>query len=404
MKGQWGKLLGYVLGTAIVSAALVFVPPLLGSGTGWLPDLISSEGSSIDTLFWGLVWLSIAIFAIVCGVVVYSMVHFRAKPGDMSDGAHIHGDARMELVWIIVPSIIVLVVGVLSYMVLQDNEIGLYDPAKAQDKGAATMQVDVRGFSFGWAFRYADLEDKPLMADENAEPSSELVLPVDQVVKFTVMSCSGKEHLGRIRTETLRELAADGEEDEYAKVDPGLCEQHWDATTKEDQAKAVADAEHYYKVKTALQDGKDISAENQAFWDEQPTFHGDNQYADVNHSFWVPEARLKIDAVAGLRSYVQWQPDRVTGPDDHFQVVCAELCGAGHNGMRTDMCVVSQDTFDWWLGLATDERGDANCVNLRLLSCLGDDPGDRGKAIEKIAALSKEDPEAGCGDVKEQAA
>ncbi len=407
MKGQWGKLLGYVLGTAIVSTGLVLLPPLLGSGTGWLPDELSREAGAIDDLFWGLVILSIVIFAIVAGLVLYSIVHFRADRGDLSDGEHIHGNAKMEVAWIIIPSIIVLVVGVLSYVVLEDSEVGLYDKAAANDDGAATMQVDVRGFSFGWAFRYTDLEGKALAGDEDAEPSAELVLPIDEVVKFNVMSCSGKEHLGRIRTETLRELAAGDEESEFAEIEPGLCEQHWDATTEEEQQAAVEDAETYFRIKNELQDGarkSELSAEDREFWESQPRFHGDIQYGDVNHGFWVPEARLKIDAVAGLRTYVQWQATKLTLPDDRFQVVCAELCGSGHNGMRTDMCVVDGATFEWWTGLGDDERGDASCVNLRLLNCLGDEPGDRSEALTKIAAVSNEDPEAGCDEVKEQVA
>jgi cytochrome c oxidase subunit 2 len=403
MKGQWGKLVGYVLVTAIVSAAVTLLLPLIGGG-GWLPDLISSEGSGIDKLFWGLIALSIVIFAIVGGLVLYSIVHFRAAPGDLSDGEHIHGNAKMEAAWIIIPSIIVIVVGVLSYMVLEDNEIGLFDEAKASEKGAATMVVDVRGFSFGWSFRYLDLDGKPLAGDEAAVPSAELVLPVDEVVKFEVMSCSGKEHLGRVREETLRTLAAHGEESEFAEIEPGLCEKRWDLTTEEDRAAVVEQATLYYSAKQKQQDGKDLTEEEQLVWDEQPRFHGDKQYMDVNHAFWVPEARLKIDAVAGLRTYVQWQPTRVTGPDDDFQVVCAELCGSGHNAMRTDMCVVDAPTFEWWSGLAEDERRDANCMNLRLMTCLGEDVGDRGETIAAIAKITKEDPEATCGDVEETAA
>jgi cytochrome c oxidase subunit 2 len=403
MKGQWGKLTGYIVGTGIVAAALTLLPARIGiDGNGWLPDLISSEGAAIDKLFWGLTFLSIVIFALVCGIVVYSMVHFRAEPGDLGDGDHIHGNAKMEVAWIVIPSIIVFVIGILSYIVMEDNEVGLYDKAAAKEKGAATMAVDVRGFSFGWSFRYETLDGKPLAGDEKAVPSAELVLPVDQVVRFNVFSCSGKEHLGRIQEQVQRELAAHGGEDEFAEIEPGICEREWDQTTPADQKAAKDDAERAFEVLQRKQDGKTLTAEEQDIWDDQPRFHGDQQYIDVNHAFWVPEARLKIDAISGLRTYVQWQPDHVTGPDDNFQVVCAELCGTGHNGMRTDMCVVEQATFDWWAKLTEDERRDATCVNLRLLTCLGEDVGDRGKAIAKIAELSKEDPDAGCNAVKEK--
>ncbi|MCW2922164.1 MAG: cytochrome c oxidase, subunit [Thermoleophilia bacterium] len=403
MKGQWGKLAGYIVGTGAVATAITLLPARIGiDGNGWLPDLISSEGGAIDDLFWGLTIMSLVIFAIVCGIVVYSMVHFRAAPGDLGDGEHIHGNAKMEVAWIVIPSIIVLVIGVLSYVVLQDNEVGLYDKAAAKKPGAAEMVVDVRGFSFGWAFRYETKEGEPLSGDEDAVPSSELVLPVDKVVRFNVLSCSGKEHLGRIQEQVSRELAAGDEADEFAEIEPGICEREWDLTTDEDQKAAEEDATRTYEALMKRQDGKQINDEEQAVLDEQPRFHGDQQFIDVNHAFWVPEARLKIDAISGLRTYVQWEPNHVTGPDDNYQVVCAELCGTGHNGMRTDMCVVDQETFDWWAKLDEEARRDATCTNLRLLTCLGGDVDDRDDAIADVAKLSKEDPDAACDAVKEK--
>jgi heme/copper-type cytochrome/quinol oxidase subunit 2 len=406
MKGQWGKVVGYVLGAAVISAVFTLALPLLGSGTGWLPSLVSKEGSSIDALFWGLVWLSIAIFAIVAGIVLYSIVHFRAKPGDLSDGEHIHGNFRMEVLWIVIPTIIVFVVGVFSWIVLEDNEIGLYDEAQAGKPGSAEMVVDVRGFSFGWGFRYLELDGTPMNPDEDAEPSAELVLPVDQTVKFDVMACSGKERLGRTWRTTVRDLSSEQthEESELPEIEPGLCELAWDASTDEEVAATVEDATRYYAIKQRLEAGKKITPEDREYWDSLPRFHGDDQFIEVNHAFWVPEARLKIDAVAGLRTYVQWTPDELTGPDDLYQVVCAELCGSGHNAMRTDMCVVDQATFDWWIDLGPDERGDANCVNLRRMNCFEGDVDDRAETLAAIAKVTKEDPEASCEDVEEQAA
>lgn len=404
MKGQWGRFAGYFLAVALVTTAITFLPPAIGVGTGdgwgWLPELISHEGDAIDWLFWGLVWLSIVIFAIVGAVIVYSLVHFRAAPGDLSDGEHIHGNAKMEVAWIVIPSIIVFVIGIISYIVMEDNEIGLYDKAAAQDKGAATLAVDVRGFSFGWAFRYEDMDGKPLAGVEEAVPSAELVLPVDEVVRFNVLSCSGKEALGRIEEQATREIAHEGEENEFAEIEPGICEKEWDSTTDEDKAEAEEHAKQLFEVNEKVADGKDLSAEEQALYDAQPTFHGDHQYADVTHAFWVPEARMKIDAVAGLRTYVQWRGTRVTGPEDRFQVVCAELCGSGHNGMRTDMCVVDGATFDWWAKLDEEGRQDATCVNLRLFTCF-DEIEKRDPLLEEIVKVTEDDPEATCEDVEE---
>ncbi|MCW2927597.1 MAG: coxB, partial [Thermoleophilia bacterium] len=276
MKGQWGKLVGYFLATLLVSSAVTFGLPLLGGGS-WLPDLISSEGSAIDKLFWGLMIVSLVIFAIVAAVVIYSVLHFRAEPGDLSDGEHIHGNAKMEVAWIVIPSIIVFVIGVLSYMVLEDNEVGLYDKAASKKPGAAEMAVDVRGFSFGWNFRYEDKEGNALGGDD-ATPSTELVLPVDQVVRFNVMSCSGKEHLGRIRREVGRELDAGGEESEFGEIKPGICEREWDATTEEDQKAAEEEQTQIHAMQEKREDGKDLSKEEQALYEGLPRFQGDDQF------------------------------------------------------------------------------------------------------------------------------
>jgi cytochrome c oxidase subunit II len=67
---------------------------------------------------------------------------------------------------------------------------------------------------------------------------------------------------------------------------------------------------------------------------------------DVLHSFWVPEFRLKKDAVPGITTDVRVTPTK-TG---HFSVVCAELCGLGHSTMRAPVTVEpDQAAFERWV-------------------------------------------------------
>lgn len=67
--------------------------------------------------------------------------------------------------------------------------------------------------------------------------------------------------------------------------------------------------------------------------------------ADVVHSFWVPEWRIKEDAVPGMTTYTYITPSR----QGTFKVRCAELCGAGHANMRAPVRVVSQEEFEAWV-------------------------------------------------------
>jgi cytochrome c oxidase subunit II len=65
---------------------------------------------------------------------------------------------------------------------------------------------------------------------------------------------------------------------------------------------------------------------------------------DVIHSFWVPEFRLKKDAVPGMTTEVRVKPTR-TGT---YSLVCAELCGLGHPTMRATVKVEDRATFNRW--------------------------------------------------------
>ena len=66
---------------------------------------------------------------------------------------------------------------------------------------------------------------------------------------------------------------------------------------------------------------------------------------DVLHSFWVPQFRLKSDAVPGLTTKIRVTPDK----EGNFEVVCAELCGIGHSTMRQFVRVVPAGEFQTWV-------------------------------------------------------
>ena len=66
---------------------------------------------------------------------------------------------------------------------------------------------------------------------------------------------------------------------------------------------------------------------------------------DVLHSFWVPELRLKQDAVPG-RIIAGWFAATKTGT---YTIGCAELCGSGHTTMKAQLHVLSEADYAQWL-------------------------------------------------------
>ena len=66
---------------------------------------------------------------------------------------------------------------------------------------------------------------------------------------------------------------------------------------------------------------------------------------DVIHSFWVPEFRIKQDAVPGRWTELMVTPS-TTGD---FRIRCAELCGYAHAAMYAPVVVVDPEDFEAWL-------------------------------------------------------
>lgn len=66
---------------------------------------------------------------------------------------------------------------------------------------------------------------------------------------------------------------------------------------------------------------------------------------DVLHNFTVPQFRVKMDLVPGMVTY-QWFTPTVPGT---YEILCEELCGAGHFAMRGKVVVDEPEAYQAWL-------------------------------------------------------
>ena len=66
---------------------------------------------------------------------------------------------------------------------------------------------------------------------------------------------------------------------------------------------------------------------------------------DVLHSFFLPVARVKQDAIPGEMVPLWFEPV----VEGQFEIACAQLCGANHYRMRGDFIVKSQQGYEQWL-------------------------------------------------------
>lgn len=73
---------------------------------------------------------------------------------------------------------------------------------------------------------------------------------------------------------------------------------------------------------------------------------------DVVHSFFIPDFRVKWDAVPGMETYIWFYPKE---PGEHV-MTCAEYCGMLHSGMHGKVKVVPAEEFQEWLKKQSDNK------------------------------------------------
>ena len=75
----------------------------------WFPANASNQADNIRTLYDVLLIVSVPIAVLVLTVVLYSVWHFRMRPGqELEDGPPIHGNTRLEIVWTAEPAVLIV--------------------------------------------------------------------------------------------------------------------------------------------------------------------------------------------------------------------------------------------------------------------------------------------------------
>jgi len=138
-RGSIVALLGIAVIAGGVGTAVALVPT-------WLPKDASREAGRIDFVFWFVIAICIAIFAVVAAAMVYSIARFRVQDDDFEDGPPVHGHTGLEITWTAIPFVLVTAIAIVSAIVLSRND------AQAKD----TLQINVTAQQFEWTFSYPD--------------------------------------------------------------------------------------------------------------------------------------------------------------------------------------------------------------------------------------------------------
>ena len=134
-----------LLSGAIATAIALFVP--------WMPTAATTQAEGIFFTYWFATVISLFVFSVVAAVLIYSIINFRADPDDWSDGPPIHGHTTIEIVWTVIPAILVTAISIVSAIVLAQN-------GKA---GSNPLRIGVIGQQFAWQFKYENGQTYPIL-------------------------------------------------------------------------------------------------------------------------------------------------------------------------------------------------------------------------------------------------
>jgi len=266
----------------LIAIAIGFISLWYGQNNGLLPVAASPEAEAVDGIFALMMTVATGLFLLIQGVLIYSIIRFRQKPGDDTDGPAMEGNVSLEIVWTAIPTVIVLIIAIYSFEVY--NAMGGLNPAASRDPG-------------------------PQQVAEKTTSNQGLQGLIASASEYLAL---GIGESPSTQAKNLESLSVDVNAIQYAFL-----------FTYPDSG--VVSGELHVPV------GQPIKLNIEA--------------GDVIHAFWVPQLRLKQDAVPGRKTQISFTPERV----GEYPIICAELCGPYHGAMKTNLIIESPEEYETWI-------------------------------------------------------
>lgn len=162
-----------------------------------MPRGVTQTSREIYDLHMQIIWWCVAIGVVVFGVMLWSTIKYRKSKGAVP--ANFHESTKVEIIWTIIPFVILILMAVPATQVLTD----------AYDASESDLDIQITGYQWRWEYRYlrenSDEEEvsfysnlatsreeinNQLPKQENylLEVDNALVIPVNKKVRFLITS------------------------------------------------------------------------------------------------------------------------------------------------------------------------------------------------------------------------
>ena len=153
-----------------------FVPALLvACNKEDAQSTFGTSGPIADTqadLFIFIFWIAVVVFFLVEGALIYSILKFRRRGSDDSIPAQTHGNNKLEVIWTIIPVLILIAIAIPTVKVIYDQD------GPPSDQGPV-LEINVRAHQWWWEIEYPG---------QDVVTANEIQIPVGQWVNFVMNS------------------------------------------------------------------------------------------------------------------------------------------------------------------------------------------------------------------------
>ncbi len=146
----------------------------------WFPEVVSTYGGDIDSVFYLIFWIGLFWFILAEGLIFYFIFRYRRKDGRRA--AFVRGEKWKQLAWILIPAAIVLVLD----LAIDFAGAKAYDRVKGEIP-ESDIAVRVTGQQFNWAMTYPG-PDGEFDTEDDLLLDNELYVPVNRVVVLELRS------------------------------------------------------------------------------------------------------------------------------------------------------------------------------------------------------------------------
>jgi cytochrome c oxidase subunit 2 len=158
-------------------AALIVATLLLAGCDAMRPPVaVTEQGQSIRDLYDFVFLIAVGVFVLVEGLIVIAVIRFRRRPGDTELPKQVHGNNALEILWTIIPTALVGVMFVLSFITLTKVD---------EVKGATDIRIRAVAAQFQWSFQYLSPDGTTVLFEQLAP---EMDVPAGKVVHLSLRS------------------------------------------------------------------------------------------------------------------------------------------------------------------------------------------------------------------------